>query len=1070
MPQQRLFVGDSFPILQEALVTGVQTLKTAAPLLPLTILVPHELLAKHLQRTIALVSGGYLGVSISTMGDFAYAEVAERFAEEGQRPLSAVGARLIGRKLLSAAGPRNYFATAASHPGFFRNLLTTLRDLKQARITPQGFATFLERAQLNDSARHRMESLGSLYREYVRFLDEHQLYDSEDLLAQAVEAAAERGDTSPLLLYGYTALTPLQRQVVAAAGASRDTWVFLPWREGPAYERVTPLLGWLISLGFQRTTVQGETTPRTNLSRLQTRLFESVYAWQDEEASSPDASVSVIAAPNTSREAREVGRTILTLVREQHLHFDEIAVLLPTPASSAPLFGETLAQLGIPYSFAKGVSLQQTPAGQSVLLLCQLLAEEYPRARMFEFLGSAQPPFSELLGDDTAYARLARWEVIAREARILRGAEEWRTRLSQFIRQCDSAPEEEEPGTSTNSEDCAIVRAFARFLEQFLADTSGLPQRDTWYGWAGHFLKLLATYVTPTTYTDRVTETLQRLAQLAVLDEPVSLSEWSRVVEEAFAETFVPSLPRGATAGVMIGDISSARGLQFRAVIIPGMNEGQFPQTLRQDPLLLDVERQYLSEILLVDLAQRSQIREEERLTLMLATQMASATLVVSYARHDSFGGHSLMPSSYLLRVVEVLSQRPASLSDLRDWCQQLPFSPLPAGPPTRALDVLEFHYASVEQTHERGELTSLGYLPTVTPFFSRALTALHQRWDVTRLTPFDGICEHLPLPHQASDEARSVTGKLTLSASALETYARCPFRYFLTAVLGLVPEDETEEVVTLPPRVRGILVHDILHEFFLQLQREHRLPIQSHDRDAILQVLTTVTKQRGAIFAQTHVTGLPLLWEFEQARLAGQLSCLVQWEYENGDAFIPRIFEASFGMKESSSTARFFPATPVEFSADGTETLFLRGRIDRIDLSPDGQRARIVDYKSGRPIRGRFAGGIALQLPLYLFAARCLRPEVQWDSAIYLSVAQAVRKEKLPTFAAETWAEDLLTLRTIVSTLTRGIRAGDFPMTPDVCRPCPFSAICGSHAQTLALRKREDERVAFLANVRNIP
>ncbi|MEW6301398.1 MAG: hypothetical protein AB1671_27310, partial [Thermodesulfobacteriota bacterium] len=73
MPQRRLFVSDSFPVLQEAFVTAVQTIKTADPLLPLTVLVPHALLGAHLRRAAARAGHGHLGLYTYTLADFARA-------------------------------------------------------------------------------------------------------------------------------------------------------------------------------------------------------------------------------------------------------------------------------------------------------------------------------------------------------------------------------------------------------------------------------------------------------------------------------------------------------------------------------------------------------------------------------------------------------------------------------------------------------------------------------------------------------------------------------------------------------------------------------------------------------------------------------------------------------------------------------------------------------------------------------------------------------------------------------------------------------------------------------------
>ena len=180
--------------------------------------------------------------------------------------------------------------------------------------------------------------------------------------------------------------------------------------------------------------------------------------------------------------------------------------------------------------------------------------------------------------------------------------------------------------------------------------------------------------------------------------------------------------------------------MQFRAVIIPGMVEGQFPQTVRQDPLLFDSERQHLSEVLLCDLRQRNRVVEEERLAFALTLQSATEYVVFTYARQDQASGRVQVPSTYLLRVVEALSGQSVSLPELKDWCVHVPLSPLWSDPPSTALDTIEFHWASVARSQETGNSSLLGYLPGTAPFFSSALTAIHQRWDLPFLTAFDGV------------------------------------------------------------------------------------------------------------------------------------------------------------------------------------------------------------------------------------------------------------------------------------------------------------------------------------------
>jgi ATP-dependent helicase/DNAse subunit B len=550
------------------------------------------------------------------------------------------------------------------------------------------------------------------------------------------------------------------------------------------------------------------------------------------------------------------------------------------------------------------------------------------------------------------------------------------------------------------------------------------------------------------------------------------------------------------TQGVFVGDVSAARGVRFRALIVPGLIDGSFPRPARQDPLLLDAERQHLAETVGCEIGQRSQQNEEDRLLFSLIAHSAIDYLILTYPSQDQASGHAHMPSWYLLRVLEALRGTPQTFADLESWCHRVPLVPVYTGPPDKAphtlgtpdtLDTFEFHLSSVEQAVATGDASPLGYLPSFAPAFLHAQQANVQRWEQDRLTPFDGMLE--------SPEARSVLHQrlfpagIVVSASGLETYARCPFRYFLSAVLGLEPRQDPEQILTLRPQDRGLLLHDILHDFFSQLRTAGQLPVADNaqqvdpDSHALSQRLIQTAQKHFAHFAETHPTGFALLWELEKERMHERLALLLKRERQIGAEFVPEAFEAHFGLGMSQRFTEaevaeisddvlespFFPEIPVQFVLDDGEIIGLRGRIDRIDLSPGDQpQARIIDYKTGKPPRGQFAKGMVLQLPLYLFAAQTLRPELLWESARYVGVDGSERNTPA-AFTAQTWPEALRTLRHIMTIVVTGVRSGCFFPQPDTCYPCPFPEICGSQVGKQMMRKRNDPRLLAFHQLRSI-
>jgi RecB family exonuclease len=137
-------------------------------------------------------------------------------------------------------------------------------------------------------------------------------------------------------------------------------------------------------------------------------------------------------------------------------------------------------------------------------------------------------------------------------------------------------------------------------------------------------------------------------------------------------------------------------------------------------------------------------------------------------------------------------------------------------------------------------------------------------------------------------------------------------------------------------------------------------------------------------------------------------------------------------------------PATP-------GATVNLTGFVDRIDRSPDGSAAFVIDYKTGRAddelnAADTFMGGTKLQLPVYVLAAAgATRIE-----ALYWFISR--RGE----FKRVTYHENPVNRQRFERTLQAildGVRAGSFPAVPgpekeyygsfDNCHYCAFDRLC---------------------------
>ena len=204
-------------------------------------------------------------------------------------------------------------------------------------------------------------------------------------------------------------------------------------------------------------------------------------------------------------------------------------------------------------------------------------------------------------------------------------------------------------------------------------------------------------------------------------------------------------------------------------------------------------------------------------------------------------------------------------------------------------------------------------------------------------------------------------------SATQLETYAKCPYKYFAERVLNLSTiEEPSEELEALE---LGSLLHIILYEFYTSLKEKGITLKGCNDPDfkESKKLLFTLAEKR---FSEIQTGSVYLFYEKEKLLGINNInenSLLYKFlleERNSEDGFIPEYFELSFG---DISDDR------VQSSEFKIDDVSLRGKIDRVDINESRDAIKIVDYKLGgtKPSVSDLQRGLSLQLPLYLFAAK---------------------------------------------------------------------------------------------------
>ncbi len=284
-------------------------------------------------------------------------------------------------------------------------------------------------------------------------------------------------------------------------------------------------------------------------------------------------------------------------------------------------------------------------------------------------------------------------------------------------------------------------------------------------------------------------------------------------------------------------------------------------------------------------------------------------------------------------------------------------------------------------------------------------------------------------------------------SATELETYARCPYRWFYERAVRPGGLD-----VLLDARAYGSLAHRALADFYTDLPARLGTPRVTASN------LAEAVELAGAVFdGVVASSGMPeavtLTQQDDLTRLRRRVTDLVAADLTFLPAFVPVRVELRFGTPD--------PAHP-DVSAIGAADLggfLLRGSVDRVDESDRG--LAVVDYKSGRVPKGAdLVPERHLQVGLYAAVVQLLlgRPIV---AGLYRSLKggeargfylkDAVVSQGLTSTDGLSDAADIEALIEATLEMARGaadgIRAGSIPARPvssAACEHCTAASFCG--------------------------
>ena len=1027
---------------------------------------PSRTACDEVVRALGLQLGDSFGVHRLTLAALAVESAGPVLAASGISLLTGVAVEALAARAVASCRARQalkWFEPVADTPGFFRALASTLTELRMNDVSPTGLA----------ASGPAGADLALLLAAFEETLSESRVADLAAIF-KAAATAPSRYSSMPTALLDLTPRCALEWRFLAWAVRNSESILATAH---PRHE--TAVRDLQQALGATAELIESGGVPQHGLDRLRVGAFSV----EPPPAGEFDASIDFRSASDESREAVEIARSI-TGASRTGIPFDRVAILLRNPDAYQPLMEDALRRAGIPAFFTQG-SRRPNPAGRAFLALLGCAAEGLSASRFGEYLSLGQVPepetstepawvpiqgelFAAPVEDQTIPDRKENqaraphaWEHLLVDAAVIGGRDRWERRLRGLDRELEKQiieVRDEDEGLAHKLERRRTrLKDLTAFALPLIDELAALPTQSHWQGWLTALEHLATSALRQSGAVLTVLAELRPMAKIG----PVMLDEVVEVLTNRLTSLRVEPAER-RYGKVYVATIPEIAGMSFDTVFVPGFGEDLFPKRASEDPLLLDATRVTVS----ADLPVQDTRVADERMLFHLAASTAERTLLVSFPRMNLAQARARGPSFYALEVVRAVTGKVPDLQELQRKAAES--SPSQAGwpsprSPEAAIDDAEYDLALVgqllrapiEEARGRGR-----YLLTASATLARSLRTRAGRWRRPWVEG-DGVVN-------ASEAVLAVLAKhrpaeRSYSATALQTYAACPYRFLLHAIHRLQPREEIAGVERMDALTRGSLFHAIQFRLLSELRNRELLPVTSDNHGHILTIADVVIDDVAGEYSEDLAPAIPKIWESEVEDIRWDVRGWLR-EMKQGDlatAWTPKWFELSFGLPPGRESDPSSSPDPVGLAGG----LKLRGSIDMIE-ERDG-KLRVTDHKTGRAPTsppGLTGRGEVLQPILYAQAAEALLGmPVETARLSYCTERGGYRNVDVPVTDE---ARDAM--RNVVAAVDSALGSGFLPAYPreGACDWCDYRVVCGPYEE-IRVRRKPKDRLAGLEQVR---
>ena len=877
-------------------------------------------------------------LSFSRLGD----AVADRFGGRAQHTVTrAMKSLLMWENLRELTGIlETYTHSAAMDGALCKKMLAAAEELKNNGVSAVALERAAEGLDRSSPLYGKLRDLALVASAYDGLISQVYGENPADRLIRAAEQIEEHDFFRGSVVYvdSFTSFTAPEYAILRAIiGQAEEVTVTVGCQERfpsePQFEsmkdtvrRLTRMCEDVGAVYRDETLDHSYRTTACELIALDRELWAFDMRPEKRAIPTPEhrGHIEAYKCPNAYDEAQAAALHILEL-SQKGIPYGEIAVVVRDTSAWEGVLDAALEQYEIPYFLSSRTDLNEKPAARLILTALRCVARRWQIEDIMALcktgllgLGSREIDyFSEYVGTwglsgkrmlDTAWSMNPDGYTVETSPRgmlILQAA----NRVKETVMAPLLSLESKLRSAETVTDQC-------RGVYEYLCDL-GIRDKLTEQAEAYLALGQVREAGEQVRLWSFLTETLATVATVMREAEPLTPDELATALSLVFADTDIGSVPARHDC-VTVGSAATLRVDNIKAMLVLGLCESEFPQSVREDGLLSEQDKETLAR-LGIELDNRGErLTSDELLYVWRTFTKPSEKLILSYSTSTP-DGQTRSPSAAFNRVLYLFPYlSPASFSsDL-----------LGKGGGLR-------HRTPVDDRVSR---------PTARRLLGEEIWLSQSRLQTFARCPYSYYGAHILRLRERFEAKFDNLGAGVFLHHVMEQYLR----------LALDEKNRIRPMEAEEAReVADAVISAYIRELCGDISENGRL---LHLFDRLRQVALALIESIQAELRQSAF------------RVAG-----LEWDTHGRRAGDPRPMVLNLPAEEETEGLTLLPTRQTAVRSEGVR-LLLGGRIDRVDLyrAEDGETVyvRVVDYKSSKHefTAKSVTEDMNIQLLLYLF------------------------------------------------------------------------------------------------------